>query len=113
MNQANDATCKTAQNGIVTCESTSTIVTKHLKDVVQVTCITHFDDGQTDITRKRACVVLVPHGTLESVTHMSFLDGSSLNCMVQCTVYNIFIPVYKTNDTCYVNLYRYVGYLCH
>jgi len=55
----------------------------------------------------------VPHGTLGSVTHMSFLDGSILNCMVQCTVYNIFIPVFKTNDTYYVNLYRYVGYICH
>ena len=90
VNQANDATCKTAQNGIVTCESNSTIVTKDLKDVVQVTCVTHFDDGQTVIIRKRACVVLVPHGMLESVTHMSFLDGSILNCMVNDgTMYSI------------------------
>ena len=76
VNQTKEATCKTAPNGIVTCESNASIVTKDLKDVVQVTCVTHFDDHRTVMTSKRACVVLVPHGKCWSVTHMSFLNGS-------------------------------------
>ena len=64
VNQTNDATCKTAPNGIVTCERNATIVTKDLEDVVQLTCVSHFDDKHTVISSKRACVVLVPHGTL-------------------------------------------------
>ena len=63
VNQTIAATCKTAPNGIVTCERDATIVTKDLKDVVQVTCVTHFDDGQTVMTSKTACVALVPQGT--------------------------------------------------
>ena len=63
VNQSTVAECKTAANYIVTCERNSTIVTKDLKDVVQVTCVTHFDDHQTIMTSKTACVVLVPHGT--------------------------------------------------
>ena len=63
VNQSTTAECNTAANGIVTCESNATIVTKDLKDVVQVMCVTHFDDNQTVITSKRACVVLVPQGT--------------------------------------------------
>ena len=75
VNQKNEATCKTAPSGIATCERNATVVTKDLKDVVQVTCDTHFDDNHINMTSKRACVVLVPRGTLWSITHMSFLDG--------------------------------------
>ena len=63
VNQSTVAECNTAANGIVTCESNATIVTKALEDVVQVTCVTHFDDHRTVINSKRACVVLVPQGT--------------------------------------------------
>ena len=94
VNQTNEATCKTAPNGIVTCESNATIVTKDLKDKVQVTCVTHFDDGQTVMTSKRACVVLVPHGTLEPITHIPFFDGSILNCVVHFTVYHICMTIF-------------------
>ena len=88
-NQSIAAQCNTAANCIVTCENVATIVTKALEDLVQVTCVTQLDDRRTVMTSKRACVVLVPHGTLGSITHMSFLDGSILNCVVQFTVYNI------------------------
>ena len=106
VNQTNEATCKTAPNGIVTCESNATIVTKDLKHKVQVTCVTHFDDRRTVMTSKRACVVLVPHGTLGSITHMSILDGSILNYVVQLTVCNIL----KTTDDIYCfDIYHYAG----
>ena len=62
VNQSTAAECNTAANGIVTCESNTTIVTKDLEDLVHVTCVTHYDDGQTVMTSKRACVVLVPFG---------------------------------------------------
>ena len=100
VNQSTVAECNTAVNGIVTCESNATIVTKDLKDVVQVTCVTHFDDGQTVMTSKRACVVLVPHGTCWSITHVSFLDGSILNCMVHVIVWNILkLILFNAGDT--------------
>ncbi|KAK2175027.1 hypothetical protein NP493_758g01021 [Ridgeia piscesae] len=62
VNQSTVAECNTSANGIVTCERNATIVTKDLKEVVQVTCVTHYDDRRTVITSKRACVILVPHG---------------------------------------------------
>ena len=69
-NQSIATECNTAANGIVTCESNATIVTKDLKDVVQVTCVTQLDDRRTVMSSKRAGVVFVPHGTLESITHI-------------------------------------------
>ena len=63
VNQSTATECKTAANGIVTCESNAIIVTKALEDVVQVTCVTLYDDHRTVITSKRACLVLVPQGT--------------------------------------------------
>ena len=100
VNQSTAAECNTAANGIVTCESNATIVTKDLKDVVQVTCATHFDDKQTVVDSKRACVVLVPHGMFWSITHVSFLDGSILNCMATFILWNIFkLFIFNKDDT--------------
>ena len=81
VNQSSATECSTAATGIVTCESNATIVTKDLKDVVQVTCVTHFDDNQTIITSKRAGVVLLPpgFGTSWSIIHMESLDHSIFN----------------------------------
>ena len=73
VNQTNEVTCKTAPNGIATCECNATVDTKDLKEAVQVTCVAHFDDNQTVVASKKACVVLVPHGTLGSTTHLSLL----------------------------------------
>ena len=80
VNQSIVDECTTA-NGIVTCERNATIVTKDLKYLVQVTCFIHFDDNQIDITSRRACVVLVPHGKCRLITHMSFLNCSVFNCV--------------------------------
>ena len=87
--------CTTA-NGIVTCEQNATIVTKDLKYLVQVTCETHFDDNHINITSRRACVVLVPHGKYRLITHMSFLNCSILKCVIQFTIYNILVTVCYT-----------------
>ena len=83
VNQSIVDECTNTANGIVTCEHNATIVTKDLKYLVQVTCVTHFDDNQTVLTSKRACVVLVPHGIIGkcwSVTHVSFLDCPIMMC---------------------------------
>ena len=63
VNQSTAAKCKTAVNGIVTCVGNATIVLKDLKDLVRVTCVTHFNDNRTVIASQKACVVIVPHGT--------------------------------------------------
>ena len=95
VNQTIVAECKTAANSIVTCERNATIVTKNLKEVVQVTCVTHYDDRRTVMTSKRACVVLVPHGKCWLITHMSFLNVSIFNCVVQFTVFKMFVTMFS------------------
>ena len=72
VNQSIAAECKTAANGIVTCERNTTVVTKDLKEMVQVTCVADFNDSHAVTISKRACVMLVPHGTCQTRTHVSF-----------------------------------------
>ena len=100
VNQSTAAECNTAANGIVTCERNATIVTKDLKDSVKVTCVTHFDDNQTVVTSRRACVVLVPHGAFghPCVFVRSFyfeLCG---------TIYNIFVNGFSI-QFCHISSY--------
>ena len=74
VNQLTATDWNTAPNGIVTCESNATIITKDLKNLVQVMCVTHFEDHLTVTTTKRACMVLVPHGKC-------WLDSPTYRCL--------------------------------
>ena len=103
VNQSIAAECKTAADGIVTCESNATIVTKALEDSVQVTCVTHFDDNQTVVTSKRPCVVLVPHGTFGH-PHVFVRSFYFELCGTIYGIYNIFVNGFSLLF-CHISLY--------
>ena len=107
VNQSIATECTIIANGIFKCERNATIVTKDLKYLVQVTCVTHFDDNQTVIISKRACVVLVPHGKCWSVTHVSFLNCPIFMCGTVFNIPHFYDSVFNTSDTCYVGNMSY------
>ena len=60
VNQSIVTKCKTAADGIVTCERNATVVTKEVTmSSVNVTCQVHFEDQKTVVISSRACVTLV------------------------------------------------------